>query len=204
MKHHIVVTGPGRAGTSFLMQLLTRMGIETGFKPYDEPFDAEGIRAGCEYDLNINDELTHAQIRSRLEEVPFVFKAPDWSWRMKEYLHYNLTIIDHVILPFRDFDLAAKSRLDAGLAWMVDESIQDELERVGVQAAVHAAMFGRALEACYLYRIPVSILRFPLLVESAEYCFERLNRVFKFHSSQQEVFREMHQELSWVKERIAA
>ena len=31
MKEHILITGTGRAGTTFLVELLTNLGLETGF-----------------------------------------------------------------------------------------------------------------------------------------------------------------------------
>ena len=30
-RRHVVITGTGRAGTSFLVELLTHLGLETGF-----------------------------------------------------------------------------------------------------------------------------------------------------------------------------
>ena len=30
-RHHVIITGTGRAGTTFLMELLTNLGLDTGF-----------------------------------------------------------------------------------------------------------------------------------------------------------------------------
>ena len=112
---------------------------------------------------------------------------------MKGFLSQGVVEIDHVILPFRDFDISAKSRLDAGIPWMVSDAIEGDDERLGVQAAAHAAMFGRAIEACYLFKTPCTIMRFPELIHSADYCYQRLNRIFE--SFDYDVFKKKHNEL---------
>ena len=191
---HIIITGPGRSGTSFIMQLLTRMGCDTGFRPYDEPFNQD-IRAGCEWQVDINPDHPKEEIVKYMAAVPYIFKAPDWSWKLKGFLALGLVKIDHVILPFRDFDISAKSRLDAGIPWMVSDAIEDDDERLSVQAAANAAMFGRAIEACYLFNIPCIIMRYPELIHSADYCYQRLNRIFETFNY--DLFKKKHTELSW-------
>lgn len=192
---HVIITGPGRAGTSFLMQLLTRMGEETGFEPYQEQFD-QNIRAGCEYDF---DELDMSwsveQAKEHMKDVPHIFKAPNWAWMMKGYLMKGFVQIDHIILPFRDFDETARSRLDVGLDWLIDDSITDPNERLFNQAAALAATFGRVMEAAYLFRIPLTIMRYPYFIKSADYCYRRLNRIFDFDY---EMFKTKHKELAWT------
>jgi hypothetical protein len=190
---HILITGPGRSGTTFLVQLLTRLGCDTGFVPYVEAFDP-AIRAGCEletidFDLN----FTAEEAREYSKDWPHVFKAPDWSWKLKGFLARGFVEIEHVILPFRDFDVSAKSRIDAGLDWML-HNVDDESEKLNHQAAVHAMVFGRVVEVCYLYHLPLHIIRFPELVQSADYCYQRLQPIFGFD---RDTFKAKHKELAW-------
>ena len=190
---HILITGPGRTGTTFLVQLLTRLGCDTGFEPYREPFD-ENIRAGGEIDnVDIPLESTVGEAKAYMKTLPRIFKAPDWSWKLKLFLARGYVNIEHVILPFRDLDEAAQSRLAVGLDWMVSDTVASD-EKAGVQAAVCAAMFGRAIEVCYLYQIPLHIMRFPEFVRSADYCYQRLNRIFDFDYG---TFKDKHKELAW-------
>ena len=192
---HILITGPGRSGTSFLVQLLTRMNYDTGFEPYHEPFH-ESIRAGCEYgDVDMSPDSTVEEARAYMKTMPRIFKAPDWSWKLKIFLSRGYVDIDHVILPFRDMDDSARSRLSVGLDWMVEDSVTDPLTRLAVQADVHYSMFGRAIEAAYLFRIPLTIMRFPELIQSADYCYRRLSAVFDFDY---DLFKEKHAELAWT------
>jgi len=172
------------------------MGCDTGFRPYEEPF-YEDIRAGCEHgDIAIDMDATVEDARNYMKTVPRVFKAPDWSWMLKGYLEKGFVNIDHMILPFRDIDESAQSRLDVGLDWMLNElTSHNDTERLENQAAIHAMIFGRAIEAAYLYRIPLHIMRYPDFIQSAEYCYERLSNIFKFDY---ETFKTKHVELARV------
>ena len=190
---HILITGPGRSGTTFLVQLLTRLGCDTGFIPYAQAFDP-AIRAGCEFEsIELDGYSSANKARAYMDTLPRVFKAPDWSWKLKGYLAKGFVDIEHVILPFRDFDISAKSRLDAGLDWML-HGASSQAEKLGEQAAVHAMVFGRTVEACYLYHIPLHIIRYPELVQSADYCYQRLDPIFDFD---QGTFKVKHEELAW-------
>jgi hypothetical protein len=170
------------------------MGCDTGFEPYNEPF-YENIRAGCEFgDVDIDMKATVEEARHYMSTVPRIFKAPDWSWKLKTFLGRGYVDIEYVILPFRDFDEAAKSRLSVGLDWMVEDDLTDPEIRQEAQAYVHAAMFGRVMEAAYLFRLPLTIIRYPDLVQSADYCYQRLTPIFDFDY---DLFKEKHEELSW-------
>ena len=48
-RHHIIISGTGRAGTTFLVQLLTELGLDTGF-PKGQKID-QNSSAGLELDL---------------------------------------------------------------------------------------------------------------------------------------------------------
>lgn len=166
------------------MILLTRLGFDTGFKPYYEHY-AEEIRAGCEWDLPINlEEETLDEIRERLIKAPRVMKSPEWGLELKVIMERELTEIDHVVIPFRDLDVSARSRLGAGLKWRVPDHLEgDELQEG--QAEVLAMALGRAVEACMLYSIPCTMMHFPLLVQDVEYCYTKLKELgnidyFKF------------------------
>jgi hypothetical protein len=175
------------------VQLLTRLGCDTGFIPYAEAFDP-AIRAGCEFEsIDLDGYSSANKARAYMDTLPRVFKAPDWSWKLKGYLAKGFVDIEHVILPFRDFDISAKSRLDAGLDWML-HGASSQAEKLGEQAAVHAMVFGRTVEACYLYHIPLHIIRYPELVQSADYCYQRLDPIFDFD---QGTFKVKHEELAW-------
>mgnify|MGYP000409602431 CR=1 FL=1 len=185
----IIITGSGRAGTSFLVQLLTRLGEDTGFTPGDEPY-SEKLRAGCEQ-YSITNLLNGDANREIITAAPRVLKSPDWALVLKDLLRYGWIEVDHVLIPFRDCEEAARSRLDVGLEWQCIIT-DDHDEKLADQANIHALALGRTLEACWLFGIPHTVMAFPLLVQNGAYCYERLSRAFELDRKEfQNVFREL-------------
>ena len=63
-RKHIVITGTGRAGTSFLVELLTNLGLDTGYRSEElNKFKYSLGRAGFENDI-------------RKENNPYIVKDP--------------------------------------------------------------------------------------------------------------------------------
>jgi hypothetical protein len=56
-KSHVIIAGTGRAGTTFLVELFTELGIETGFSKED-------------YKTKI-DPVSHSGLEFNLEEADF-------------------------------------------------------------------------------------------------------------------------------------
>lgn len=97
-KHHVVITGTGRAGTTFLVELFTHLGLETGFSIDDIPNKkSQEARAGLEYDI-------------RKDGCPLIVKDPRFCDYAKEIIGQDDTIIDHVLIPVRSLHAAAESR----------------------------------------------------------------------------------------------
>lgn len=169
----ILITGPGRSGTTFLVQLLTRLGLDTGFEPYKEIFIPE-VRAGGEWCIpldiyNDSDEV----MREKIDEAPRILKSCEWGLVLKQLIKGNTIEVDHIIIPVRDLEDAAKSRLEVGLDWMVADNLEGE-DRVVNQADIKAIALGRAIEVCLLYDIPYTLMLFPRFVDDIDYCWGKL------------------------------
>ncbi len=164
------------------MQLLTRMGEDTGFEPYNEPF-ASDIRAGCEWDAPDEATTTREQYKAAIESAPRILKSPRWGLYLKAIVEKSALKVDHVIIPLRDLDVSARSRLSVGLDWSLYDLAEEGDFRVAVQAGVLAAVLGRTIEACHLFKIPYTIMEFPLFVEDMDYCYRKLDPVFGFSKS---------------------
>src|SRR5687768_14392550 len=95
MRNHVVITGTGRAGTTFLIHLLTCLGLDTGY-------DASTIelpllsRSGMELDV-------------RAPTAPYIVKSPHICDLVEDLLAASIRI-EHAIIPVRNFDAAAESR----------------------------------------------------------------------------------------------
>jgi len=113
------------------------------------------------------------KIRRIIGAAPRVLKSPEWGLTLKRLLMEELIEVDHVLIPFRDLDVSARSRLDVKLDWMVAPELYGE-DRVQDQAQILAMAFGRALEACLLYSLPCKVMVFPLFVKNADYCYRKI------------------------------
>jgi hypothetical protein len=96
----------------------------------------------------------------------------------------------------RNLTESAVSRIEVGLDFMVDEEyVQmpgDHL--VEVQENVLAMLVGKVLEIHYFYGVPLTLMRFPRLVEDEQYCY---HKVSEFVDVDRLLFGEKWKELAW-------
>ena len=165
-RRHLLISGTGRAGTSFLTALLTRLGMDTGFEESDLQLD-EISRAGLEVD-------------PRSGTPPYVIKSPWLCDYLESWVSEYGPTIDGVIIPVRDIKQAAESRRAAqrdgagsdtqkhvagGLWKTADPERQEEVLR---------SQFYNLMQACAALDLPVVLLSYPRLMGEPEYLFEKL------------------------------
>ena len=97
-RHHVIITGTGRTGTTFLMELLTSLGLDTGFK-------SENVSS-------LKDEIARAGLEKNIGDADcgYIIKNPGFCNHAEEVLSRDDIIIDHVFVPMRDLVAAAESR----------------------------------------------------------------------------------------------
>jgi len=97
-RHYVLITGTGRAGTTFLVELFTHLGLETGFSTHDIANKKHSIaRAGLEHDITST-------------ACPFIVKSPHFCDYANDALRQKDIVIDHAFIPVRDLHAAAESR----------------------------------------------------------------------------------------------
>jgi hypothetical protein len=153
-RHHTIISGTGRAGTTFLVELLTNLGLDTGFDPDNLAIDPRA-HAGLEYDL-------------RKPNTPYFVKSPwlcDW---LPAILEDENVVVDHAIIPVRNFVAAANSRARVTALAHAEESSQvagglwstnDPAEQV----TVLFQKFSKLMETLARHDIPVTLMWFPRL-----------------------------------------
>jgi hypothetical protein len=92
----VIIAGTGRAGTTLLVQILTDLGLDTGFAP-DAPIDSRAL-AGLE-------------LPAAAPDSPRIVKSPHLSRWLAGLLDAGRIEVEHVIIPIRDLDVAAASRV---------------------------------------------------------------------------------------------
>lgn len=170
MREHIVITGVGRSGTTFLVKLLTELGFDTGFQPGEYPI-FENCNAGLEFNLCMNN-------------APFIVKDP----RLCDYLPRVVAegkVIKHAFVPIRDLDQACKSRLSVqtrsrdilrerasvprGL-W--DSTSEEEQNKVLAKKLYNLSYYLTDFE------IPSTFIHFPRMIENRDYLYKKLKEAF--------------------------
>jgi hypothetical protein len=168
-RHHIVITGTGRNGTTFLVELLTHLGLDTGFKPKDFVHIMKShSRAGLELDI-------------RSETAPYIIKSPWFCGYSDEIINNPRIALDHVFLPFRDMDAALASR-----ARVVNEHPPSDLkpsemigglmgtDSVDEQRRILEQNLFKLLNALADSFVPVTLIAFPRLVKDPEYLYKKI------------------------------
>ncbi len=136
----IVIAGTGRAGTTLLVQVLSDLGLDTGFAP-DAAIDPR-VNAGLERAVDDPDG-------------PRIVKSPDLSRRLGDVLERGGVVVDHVIIPIRDLDVAAASRVR-------NTKYGSDLHTWGGLLGTNRATHQRDALAVMLAELLVTIARFDL------------------------------------------
>lgn len=145
----VLVSGTGRAGTTFIMRVLTVLGVDTGFGREEAlagPVSAGGLE-------------TCPRGPEDFAGLPFVFKDPQLCIHARRLLAEGLALCQ-AIVPVRDAREVAVSRVRRGLLWIPDPGEPDvhwpqryhtcgEEELVGLQEAhCRAALAELVLSLC--------------------------------------------------------
>lgn len=183
--HHVVVTGTGRAGTSFIVQYLDANGIDTHLRR----------NPAAELDPHANAGLEDFPVPGALDELPYVIKSPWLAYNPEAWVPASF-VVDALIVPVRRLADAARSRvalerraMHEKAPWMRTLSAEFDhwagvpggmvYELSEMDQARHLAVgFHRVVEYALEQDIPLIFLQFPRLVQDGEYLFQKLSSVF--------------------------
>lgn len=166
-RHHVVISGPGRSGTSFFVHFLTALGLDTGFDLLTVKTSLSPVsRAGLEKDI-------------RRSDSPYIVKSPHFCDYVEEVAASSEIIVDHVFILIRDLKAAADSRRRVssrgeknGGLWGVS-SMQP-----GIQESFLAVKTYSLIESLSRNRVSFSVLNFPLIIEDHNYLFDSISCVW--------------------------
>ena len=174
----LFISGTGRAGTSFLMQLLTELGLDTG---YSRDFARDPFKIADKD----NDRKYFSQARAGFERDPFcdknpmIVKCPTLCDSLDDVLSAGIKV-GHLVIPVRNIADAAESRRFVQNS--VNENAGEEQTPGGLwgtrnlseQEAVLSEKFGRLIESAVRNEVPMTFLSFPRLAIDADYTFEKI------------------------------
>jgi len=181
-RHHLLVAGTGRAGTSALVRYLTGLGLETHISQHGDAVHwDDAAQAGLE-------DILLSKVTPNL---PYVVKSP-WSYQfVQEILDDPAIQLDGVIVPIRDLAESAASRvtrelqaLHQGSPWMTQVTTWEHWGATpgGIvfslnpidQARLLAVGFHRLLERLVQADIPIVLVAFPRLATDPDYLHRKL------------------------------
>lgn len=181
VRHHAIISGTGRAGTTFLVSVLTRCGVETGFGEARLELD-DLSRAGLESDV-------------RKDDAPYLVKSP-WFCDYADEIFARPDIkIDHLFIPMRDLSDAATSRAYVNEQAMTSVPLLQRVklklrgrrihpsggllyaDDAGSQEDVLLRRLYALMLAASKAEVPVTLLNFPLLTEQPAYLYEKLTPI---------------------------
>lgn len=203
MKHHLLISGTGRAGTSFLVQYLHGCGLETHLTHHPKAKLYEGANAGLE-DIPINGR-----------PLPYVIKTP-WLFEFVDrFLSRDDITVDVAVLPMRDLVEVASSRVTlemrARYASLNDIGVLEECTKWetwgktkgGVvyslnpidQARILAIGFHQVIHAFAKRAVPIVFLDFSRMIEDGEYLYGQL-KAFLPDTTSREAALALHRSLA--------
>lgn len=161
-RHHIIITGTGRAGTTFLVQLLSELGFDTGYA---------SAPSGAAYFKHCSAGFEHPDPAA--PGAPYILKNPDYCTTLQALLDGGRVCIDHAIIPVRDLRDAALSRARVGGDGTVPGGLVGTADPAR-QEAVLAERFHGLVHTLLSNDIPLTFLLFPRFARDPDYTFDRL------------------------------
>ena len=158
----VVITGTGRAGTTLLVQVLTDLGLDTGYTSEAEA-DARS-HGGLEKDILAPD-------------APRIVKAPALSGQLGDLIASGSVTVEHVIVPIRELDIAAASRVRSARygANLRTPGGLIATPNATRQRSALAVLEYELFYAVARFELPLTLLHFPRFAEDAEYTHRQLS-----------------------------
>lgn len=160
---HVLISGTGRCGTTFLIALLSRLGLDTGFTGSEVL--SETCRAGLE------------RGPGHLDEWPYIVKCTMILLFAGGAVDVVLDRVAHLIIPMRDVEAAADSRracqlrggamTPGGLGSMPNNGLEDVLMKQHYHLSLAASQ----------REIPIVHLHYPRLILDVDYLHRLLEPV---------------------------
>ena len=191
LKDSILITGTGRCGTTFLVALLTLLGMDTGF---------------TRETLNEN---IHDNCKGGLEKRPTEYKItknPAFIIMMEQYISQCEQVPKLVIIPIRNFSEAAGSRYkntkeEGRLNEPIPEGLSESKGAGGLwhadtkeeQITFYNKCMAEYIQLMTLYDIPTKFIDFYRMTTNSRYLFECLKDVINSDITY-EIFEERYNE----------
>lgn len=172
----IIIAGTGRAGTTFLVQLFTALGFNTGFSLQEA--------------IETVDEISNAGLERPLlsDDNPYVIKSPWFADQLSEVLEKQKIKIYMALIPIRGLFEAAESRRRVhfeAVAKGNDPAMQPGglwyTTNPSAQESILATQLYNTIYPLVKFDVGMVFLEFPRLVSDKSYLFGKLLSLLEDH-----------------------
>jgi len=185
----IIITGTGKSGTTFLVHLLTALGLDTGYdlNTLHEHMSAES-HGGLEWPI---------RGKRAVDPSPYIIKNPSLCYDLQERTRRWDWHIEHVYVSFRKYEETARHRylrnmrvkgvgIDSFIEGLEGEKREkeiafltslNEVEQINMEAIRSANQIGRLMEQLIGSGISYTFIQFPQSVLSWKYCQMKLEKL---------------------------
>lgn len=169
----VFISGTGRAGTSLLVELLTDLGLDTGYN------------LGVDRLMSAGDDVYFPPARAGFEHDPFdpsnpfIVKSPFLCDQLDAVIASGIQV-GHLIIPVRQIAQAAASRrhVQQKVTGQIDGAAVAgglwDTEQGRTQEEVLALKLAQLIEAAARHDIPMTFLAFPRFANDPQYTFQKL------------------------------
>lgn len=157
----IIITGTGRAGTTFLVRLLTELGLDTGFTR------ETWVRS---YDEHCAAGLEHTGHEARR---PRIIKNPALCETLDRLVRERTLRVAHAIVPIRELGEVAASRATVGGSGATPGGLWGATQ-IDEQRSFLAEKFHQLMHTLAVHEIPCTLLQFPRFVRDPAYLQRQL------------------------------
>ncbi len=187
----IIISGTGRAGTTFITQLFTNIGFDTGFQKVNQTSYKDGIaRAGLEGALL--GPSSH-----------YVIKSPFFCDFLEQFIREQKIQVYMAIVPIRRLSEAAESRrkvFNLAKAQGIDPLAQPgtlfRTENPDSQDKVLSDQLYKLMYAMARFEIPFVTPEFPRLILDPGHLYRCLSMVLRDHNVTQNEFLDAHRAIA--------
>lgn len=119
----VVISGTGRSGTTFLVRLLTALGVDTGYVPDTTGWYLDEVGGFSGSGTSLGGLERHPRAgwkRERLGALPYVVKDPRLCYALEPLIDAGTFRVEVLLYPSRDLVPAALSRIRRNLLWLPD------------------------------------------------------------------------------------
>jgi hypothetical protein len=153
---HILISGTGRAGTTLLVRIFTRLGLNTGYSEKDIASVEKLVgHAGLERKLSKRSAIS----------LPEIFKSPHAVDTLEACLRDKWLKVDTLILPVRNLEDAAQSRINVQMRAKAEGKKPKgglwKTKNAQEQKWVLAEQLYRILDTAVRFQVPIILVSFP-------------------------------------------